>query len=495
MIRIMGFKKTEVVIFVIVLFLVSSIVVVSGQPIQNIPSKQNVIFTHEVNHPVWDVEYDLGLVAYRVATDSMNNVILVGTGGHTDTELPYGVIVKYGANSKLKWSDNRYAPIIPGLISKAFVIINSVSQVHKITNSISQSIEIISMKQTSKANIIPTCTQSSIDYKTLPCEESSNTINEFIMSGHQYLGTNFTKNQFLLGGKWVRFYDVAVDSNDNIIVVGEIQNRNTKDLRTMYIIKYDPDGNVLWDRVYKRYGLNPRDMATGVALDSNNNIFVTIRSQEKDSENFKGWILKLSPNKGAKISESIHPGDSIIFSDIVVDSEDNVYVSANYPASEKMTVVKYSNDLTLLDEWGPAVRPIRPNAINVDQNGNVIVAGGIGFFGSEKQYIAKYSPDGTMLWSNKSTDIGVWYDVVALSPDVTAVTGISWGNEMYGRFYVGLYNESGKEFKRFLGGSKTNLQCFFSHGLDIDNNGDIAVAGFRWYGTALYYMHGIKFYQ
>jgi hypothetical protein len=178
-----------------------------------------------------------------------------------------------------------------------------------------------------------------------------------------------------------------------------------------------------------------------------------------------------------------------------VDLEDNVYVSVYYPTSEEMTVVKYSNNLTLLDEWGPAVRPIRPIAINVDQNGNVIVAGGIGFYGREKQYVAKFSSDGTILWSNKSNDIGVWYDVVALSPDVTAVTGINWGNETYGRFYVGLYNESGKEFKRFLGGKITNLQMFFSHGLDVDNNGDIAVAGFRWYGEYQYYMHAMKFYQ
>jgi len=443
---------------------------VNGQPIQKINSPKGSKTVK--SHQIWDVEYCKGLVSNKVAIDSMNDIILIGVGGEGYTELPYAVVAKYGADGKLKWADHRTARILPG----------SVSQVYAESYPMYKYTEIYSTKQTLSST--PATEQSQIDTETSECK----------MTGNQYVTATFSENQRLFGGKWVRFYDVAIDENDNIVAVGEIQNRNTADKRIVYVVKYDSDGNVLWDRTYKRYCFGSRDVAMGVAIDSEDNIFVTVRSQEKDSEAYRGWILKLSSNNGAKISQSLYPDSSVIFSDIAVDSDDNLYVSVYYDTSGKMNVAKYSNDLNLLDEWGPAIRPIRPIAITVDQSDNVIVAGGIGYYGSEKQYLMKFSPDGTLLWSNKSKDIGVWYDVIAISPDVTAATGISWADEVYGKFYVGLYNESGKEFKRLLAGHKTNLQCFFSYGLDLDSNGDIVVAGFRWYGGALYFMHAMKFY-
>jgi len=511
MIKTKEVERLTCVLFVVVLFLVSSIATVCGQyiqdnaavSVQNIqycPSLQRYVSPgseHEHGHTVWDVEYRRALIAFRVATDSQKNIILVGNGGGGVIELPYGVVVKYGANGKIKWNDERFALIIPGMpgsVSQASIISGSVSQTHIMSNSVFQSTKTVSMKQSYEACKTMVVETPLIDYKTLPIKKSFGGTNLDITDVHRYLEPMFPSTQSYWG-KWVRFYDVAVDSNDNIIVVGEIQHRNTEDIRNIYVVKYDPDGNVLWDRVYKRYLLTPRDLCTGVAIDSNDNIFVSIRSQEKDSNDYKGWILKLSPNLGLKIKESIHPDKSIIFYDVATDSNDNVFVAGYIPTSGVMKVVKYSNDLALLDEWSILIRPIEPQAINVDPNNNVIVAGSIGFYKKEKQYLVKFSSDGTILWSNKSTELGIWYDVVALGPNVTAVAGINGGNETIGRFYVGLYNENGIEFKRFLGGKLTNLQMFFSYGLDVDNNGDIVVAGLRWYGKYQFYMHAMKFYQ
>ena len=316
------------------------------------------------NNDNWYVEYNESLWATSVATDSMANIILVGRGGQTSAEFPYAVIVKYTKDGKLIWSDHRTVPIIPGVIS----------QMNLVANFINKYTKTASMKQTSQFDKTLNAVQSSTFIKIQAGNESSPAYDKCIKSSHQYVENIFPKAQNPIGGKWVRFYDVAVDNNDNIVVVGEIQNRYTKDLRTSYIIKYDSDGNVLWDKIYKRYFFTPRDLATGVAIDSNDNIFVTIRSQDKDSENYKGWILKLSSDKGKKMQESIHNSNSIIFSDLTMDSQDNVYISGYYPISQRMSVIKYSNNLALLDEWGPATRPIRPQAINADPNDNLIVA-------------------------------------------------------------------------------------------------------------------------
>ena len=64
--------------------------------------------------------------------------------------------------------------------------------------------------------------------------------------------------------------------------------------------------------------LSHRDLATGVAIDSNDNIFVSIRSQEKDSADYKDWVLKLSSDSGLKLGESIYQGKSTIFYDLAI---------------------------------------------------------------------------------------------------------------------------------------------------------------------------------
>ena len=127
-------------------------------------------------------------------------------------------------------------------------------------------------------------------------------------------------------------------------------------------------------------------------------------------------------------------------------------------------------------------------------NDNVIVAGSARLSGNEKQYVVKFGSDGNVLWSNTSTENGVLNDVVAISQDVTAVTGRGDG-ELEWSFYVGLYDESGTEFKRLLGGNVTLAQVFISHGLAVDNNGDIVVSGFRNYYYYQYYMYLMKFHQ
>lgn len=451
MIKTKNVEKIACVFLIAALFMVSFIASVNAHHIQQSTSQVYRPLSYKQLYPVWEVEYGGALAALRVATDSENNVILVGPGGETVTELPYGAIVKYGPNGDFIWSDHRLVSIIDG--------------------SVSQSCKTVSIKQ------------------------SSNKIIADLTKRYQYLKSTFSfpKAQRLFG-KWVRFYDVVVDSNDDIIVVGEIQHRLTEELRTVYVIKYNSDGHVLWDRIYKRYWLTPRDLATGVAIDSKEDIFVSIKSKEKNSDDYKGWILKLSSNSGLKLGESIYHGKTAIFYDVAVDSEDNVFVAGHYPTSGAMKVVKYSNDLTLLNEWGPSILPIEPHAIDVDPNDNIIVAGHIGFPSQKKQYVVKFSSDGNVLWSNKSTESGILYDVVALSHNVTAVTGVG-GGEMAYKFYVGLYDENGRKFKSLLGGNSTPLQMFESCGLDVDNNGDIVVSGFRNYGYYQYYMYGMKFHQ
>ncbi|NMC77509.1 MAG: hypothetical protein GYA60_09500, partial [Candidatus Methanofastidiosa archaeon] len=64
-------------------------------------------------------------------------------------------------------------------------------------------------------------------------------------------------------------YGVATDSQNNIIVTGVSENGSDSDY---YTIKYDPNGNVIWE---KSYDGKDYDTACGVATDSQNNAIVT----------------------------------------------------------------------------------------------------------------------------------------------------------------------------------------------------------------------------
>ncbi len=475
MIKTKNVENKMCVFLIVAFFIVTSIISANAQQNQQSNFQLYTSLSYQqVIQPVWEVEYSHALTALRVATDSYNNVILVGpSGGEGVTELPYGAIVKYGPDGDFIWSDKRSAPIISGSVLKSY--------------------DNIFLKQSFQMYTTISITPSLHDSKTLPIIKSSKGVIINLEERYQNFEPPSLKAQSSLG-KWVRFYDVAVDSNDDIIVVGEIQHRFTEDLRTVYVIKYDSEGHVLWDKVYKRYLLSHRDLATSVAIDSNDNIFVSIRSQEKDSEDYKGWVLKLSSDSGLKLGESIYQGKSAIFYDLAIDSNDNVFVAGYYPMTGAMKVVKYSNSLNLLDEWGLPTLPIEPWGIDADPNNNVVVAGSIGFSSQKKQYIVKFSSDGDVLWSSTSTEYGELTDVVSISHNITAVTGSGDGEISY-RFYVGLYDENGIEFKRLLGGDYNGVQAFLSYGLDADNNGDIVVAGFRNYYYYQFYMYAMKFHQ
>ena len=73
-------------------------------------------------------------------------------------------------------------------------------------------------------------------------------------------------------GQRVEAESVAVDGEGNIHVVGSTQPGQTSEaFPDAFFRKYDPDGEVLWDR---QLGSHARDVAEGVAVDREGNVYV-----------------------------------------------------------------------------------------------------------------------------------------------------------------------------------------------------------------------------
>ncbi|MFA5012293.1 MAG: SBBP repeat-containing protein [Ignavibacteria bacterium] len=138
-------------------------------------------------------------------------------------------------------------------------------------------------------------------------------------------------------------YDLKVDSKNNVIITGFADNSNTA--RDIVTIKYNPDGNVIWLRIYDD-GVNDFDVGYEMALDKYDNIYIA--------------------------GLSIKP-----------------YTDAN------MVVVKY--DSTGTEKWSRIYNGTANNAdeafsITLDNNGSVIIAGYSSETGTGEDFcIIKYS--------------------------------------------------------------------------------------------------------
>ena len=196
-------------------------------------------------------------------------------------------------------------------------------------------------------------------------------------------------------------HSVQIDNEGNIIVGGSfttyqvafdhvtLTNQGSWDF---FVVKYDPEGNVLWA---KQGGGNDHDNLGGMALDPDGNILMTGRFQS----------------------------DSIVL--------DHVVLHNVYPEGDKMDVflVKYDVDGNVLWAKNPGGdQSDEGNDISTDSEGNVYLTGKyqddsilfdsipLNNYGYLDIFLAKYDPDGNILWANNAGGPGSDY-VYALGMD------------------------------------------------------------------------------
>ena len=124
-------------------------------------------------------------------------------------------------------------------------------------------------------------------------------------------------------------YGVTIDSNDNIIVTGS-------SLYNYCTIKYNKNGIQLWRAIYNSSGT---DIANSVAVDSNDNIIVVGSS----SENY--YLIKYDPNGNEIWNTNYDGGGTDTATDIAIDSNDNIIVTGfshnSIPYNRNYTTVEY----------------------------------------------------------------------------------------------------------------------------------------------------------
>ena len=205
---------------------------------------------------------------------------------------------------------------------------------------------------------------------------------------------------------------IAVDTTGNVYVTGY---ENRTDLVQSYNIwtrKYDSNGYKIWTSTYDSPN-NGLDKATGIAVDSSGNVYITGFEYRSDlGQGFNIWTRKYN-STGYKVWTSTYNSagnKNDKGSDIAVDASGNVYVTGyedNGTTFENNNIWVRKYDNNGYEVWtstysSPGNNDDEGNGIAVDGSGNVYVVGYIDRSDLSQAlnvWIRKYNSDGYEIWT------------------------------------------------------------------------------------------------
>jgi len=349
---------------------------------------------------IWQRIYDNGEQdeALSVATDSKDNIIIVGTtipgvGDPND----YGDIltIKYSPDGDTVWtrifdsaSEGGSADFAGKVTIDSHDNIIIAGTIQKEIDS--TGIDILIIKYDSNGNILWTRTYGERDQGEFGYGVAIDSMDNILITGRvtinwgDYITLKYDSSGTLL---WERTYDgiwedvakdVTVDDSDNVVVTGYSNGDMDWDWCT---IKYNADGDLIWVR---RYDISLDDWAYGVTTDMENNIIVVgnVRNQTRSC----GMVVEYSSSGdilwSQPFADTLGHYYIIGFTDVATDVQNNIYVTGvdmwwdhghnwrDYyiaklnPQGDTAWTFRYDYDPT--DE---------ANAIALDKNGTIIVTG------------------------------------------------------------------------------------------------------------------------
>lgn len=225
---------------------------------------------------------------------------------------------------------------------------------------------------------------------------------------------------------------VAIDSQNNIYVVGDTDGglfgTHTDDDRSdVFLVKYDTNGNQTWGKQfggsYDSVKGGSEDRGEAIALDGQDNIYVGGMTDDLFASNTNGYdafVAKLDPSGNILWGKQFGTDERDEVRSICVDSAGNAYVGGDMNQSDDLDgdpnydpgdgfVGKFdaNGNQIWMHQWSTPSEDSVGDVI-LDNQGNVYAVGGTegSLFGTYSgnggdAAIAKYDPNGNVLWSNQ----------------------------------------------------------------------------------------------
>lgn len=339
-------------------------------------------------------------------------------------------------------------------------------------------------------------TGNSSDY---PADMVIDKYNNIYVAGRSWGGSS-TKNDYLTlkynpAGEllWSRRFDwlvsrndvayaIALDSNENVYVTGYATAAfNGNELYDMVTVKYNTEGDQKWVRSFIGYG-DASDWGYSINCDSKGNILVSgfTRSLMTGHD-----IISVKYDSIGNIiweKRFYNHGDDFIrplFSRI--DANDNIIIASYYKGDSTLMdylTFKYDSAGTLL--WsriydGGIQLNDWVNDIKIDYKNNIIVTGSSPGLGTSYDFLTiKYSPEGNILWQNRFNDSTNTNDEGTIVAVDSKENVLVFGTVNSEYSVVCYYNQNGKLISNFRNHSMKNAAS-----INIDKNDFPVIVGLR----------------
>ncbi len=241
------------------------------------------------------------------------------------------------------------------------------------------------------------------------------------------------------------FYSISITEDEEYIVVGkatstDIEGITNKGVYDAIIVKYDKDGNMLWQ---KDYGGNKADVFSSVALTNDDGFVAVGYSQSSDIEgitNKGSWdaIIVKYDKDGNMLWQKNYEGNINDYYRAVILTKDEGFIAVGCSnstniegitnkGSQDALIVKYDKDGNQLwqKSWGGQAGEDFNFITATEDNGFVVVGysqssdiEGITNKGGWDAIIVKYDKDGNMLWQkNYGGNSAEYFKSVMLTKD------------------------------------------------------------------------------
>ncbi len=334
---------------------------------------------------------------------------------------------------------------------------------------------------------------------------------------------------------------ITADTSGNVYLTGSfsspnvtfgsvmLTNNSTSGNTDIYIVKYDPNGNVLWA---KSAGSSDEDYATSIALDAWGNIYVagffystsitfgtTTLTNDSTTATSDVYVVKYSPSgnviwarkAGGTMDDRINAVTTDVAGNVIVTgSFESKYlifgtdtVKNPLVATDDVFVIKYDSSGNF--GWATGSGQVGDNfgyAITTDASNNIFVAGSfnsssISFgssvlsnsgTGTDDMFLVKYNSSGTVAWATRAT--GKNNDMAtALGTDATGniyVSGRFASDTMFfnstalinsGAYdaFIAKYNTTGHVV--WAKSISTGTTINYAYSLSVDDTANVIIAG------------------
>lgn len=188
--------------------------------------------------------------------------------------------------------------------------------------------------------------------------------------------------------------DVEVGPDGSVYVAGELDAR-------VLLVKFDPDGNVIWERIWGEGGESPRGMAIG----GDGSIYLVGFTFFFGAGQGDAFVLKYAPD-GTILMQKTWGGTNFdIADDVAVAADGSIYVAGdgNSFFANDAFLVKFASDGTVIWErdWrdGTIQDFSAAQGVALGPDGSVYLTGRASITGfPQRAFLVKFTPAGGIIW-------------------------------------------------------------------------------------------------